>query len=90
MALTQRPRGFQSPASMMSTPVSRNAPTAAANPLSGAPVVASKAAPGVDHAILMGNFDLRLRKIPHRPIEMDKAIRPEAACDGFAPAAVNP
>jgi len=82
--------GFHSPAMMMSTPQSKNAPTAAANPPSTAPVVTNKAEPGVDQATLTGRRGPRLRMIPHKPIVIVSAISPDAAWVGVAPTATKP
>ena len=90
MAATARPKGRQRPAMTISAPVTRNAPTATANPPSGALLVASSAAPGVDHAMDIGIRDFRLSQAAHRPMLIDKAMRPEAACPGVAPIAVRP
>src|SRR5580658_4048675 len=49
IAATARPNGRQRPAITISTPLSRNAPTAAWKPPSGSAEDASSAPPGVDH-----------------------------------------
>ena len=54
MAAIARPSGFQKPASTTSRPAATKAPTATGKPPSGAPELASKAAPGVDQAMLIG------------------------------------
>ncbi len=54
MAATARPNGFQMPQMMIRIAQMINAPTATAKPPSIAPDVASNAAPGVDHAMLIG------------------------------------
>ena len=54
IAVIQRPRGRTSPVRTMSAPVTRKAPTAVANPPSGTPAMARKAAPGVDQAMEIG------------------------------------
>ena len=61
IASTQRPSGFHRPARTISTAVARKAPTAAAKPPAAVPVVARRAAPGVDQAMLTGIFVLRER-----------------------------
>ena len=90
IAATARPNGRHDPASTINTPLTKNAPTAAPNPPAGAAEDASKAAPGVDHAMLIGSRRHRLNPIAHVPIATDSAINPEAACDGVAPIAVSP
>ncbi|GMA35069.1 hypothetical protein GCM10025876_12730 [Demequina litorisediminis] len=54
IAATRRASGRRSPHAMISTPVTRKAPTAAGQPPSTYPWVARRAAPGVDHAIVSG------------------------------------
>src|SRR5687768_1889129 len=90
MAATQRPSGFQNPASTISAPLTRKAPTAAGNPPSILAEVASSAAPGVDQATLIGIRVRRLSNSPHSPIAIDSAIRPEAASACDAPTALRP
>src|SRR6185437_3533652 len=90
MAATTRPSGFHSPAAMINTPQTRNAPTAAGNPPSGAPDAASSAAPGVDHAMLIGSRRQKLTRMAQTPIATASAIRPDAASAWDAPTAINP
>ena len=90
MAATHRPSGRHSPAVTISAPQTRNAPTAAANPPSTAPEVASSAPPGVDHATLIGSCVRRLSQIAHTPMAIDRAIRPDAASSRVAPTATSP
>ena len=79
MAATARPSGRKSPAITISTPQTRKAPTAAGKPPPTAPVVASRAAPGVDHAMETGSRVHALSTIAQTPMETDRAIRPDAA-----------
>ena len=90
MAATARPNGLMSPAATMRTPTTRKAPTAAGKPPLTAPVAASSAAPGVDHAEEIGMRNHRLSTTPASPMAIASAIRPEAACASFAPAASRP
>jgi hypothetical protein len=90
IAATHRPSGFHRPASTISTPQTRNAPTAALNPPATAPEVASSAPPGVDHATVIGSRVFRLSQTAHSPMEIDSAIRPDVACPRSAPTAISP
>jgi len=90
MDATRRPSGRHNPHTTTSAEHATNAPTAPANPPSAIGVVASRAAPGVDHATLIGIRRHRLSAMPHSPKATDSAIRPEAACAGSAPMAVRP
>jgi len=87
---TIRPRGFQSPVMTTSTPANTNAPTPAAKPPSGNPEVASSAALGVDHATEIGIRFQRLKTIPHRPMAIASAIKPDVACSAVAPTPLRP
>ena len=90
MAATARPSGRHSPASTISTPAITNAPTAARNPPAIAPVLASKAAPGVDQTTLIGWRVARLTTTPPSPIAIAAAISPDATSASLAPIAVRP
>ena len=90
MALTQRPSGFHSPEATTSAPLRTNAPTAAGKPPSTAPVVASSAAPGVDHAIVTGIRPRNANTMPQPPIATDSTISPDAASACVAPTATKP
>ena len=79
MAAIARPNGRIRPAATISAPQIRKAPTAEEKPPLTAPVVASKAAPGVDQAPEIGMRDHRLSAMPANPMATDSAIRPEAA-----------
>lgn len=87
---TRRPSGFHRPESTMRAPVTTNAPTAEGKPPCGAAESASSAAPGVDQAMLIGIRYRKLRTIPHTPIEIEMAIRPDAACERVAPTLASP
>src|SRR3546814_1818041 len=67
-----------------------NAPTAAPNPPCGTAAVASSAAPGVDHAIVIGTLSRHEKNTVPRPIVRQRARRPEAAWFGEAPTAASP
>ena len=90
IALTARPNGLINPAATISSPQTRNAPTAAGNPPAGVAVAASSAAPGVDQAAEIGMRNQRLSPIPASPIAIVTAMRPDAACASVAPAADRP
>ena len=90
MAATSRPIGFHRPATTTSTPTRAKAPSAAANPPSIGPVVASSAAPGVDQAMLIGMRETRLSRMAVTLIVTPSASRPEAACSVVAPMATRP
>src|SRR5690606_21137978 len=90
IAATQRPSRGQDPASTISSPDTRKAPTAALKPPSTAPVVARSAPPGVDQATLIGSRVRRLTQIAHRPMDMDSAISPDAARAWLGPTALRP
>ena len=90
IAATARPNGRHMPAITISAPLIRNAPTATGNPPSGIAEDASSAAPGVDQAMLIGSRRQRLNRIAQRPIAIDSAMSPDAACAGDAPIAVSP
>src|SRR3984957_20670109 len=90
MAAIARPNGRFRPAATIKAPQIRKAPTAEEKPPLTAPVVASKAAPGVDQAPDVGMRDHRLSTMPTRPIAMASAISPEAASASVAPTAVSP
>src|ERR1700676_3073001 len=87
IAATARPRGRHRPAITISAPHNRNAPTAAWNPPSGAEDDASSAAPGVDHATLIGWRYQRLTRMAQTPIPTANAINPDADWAGDAPTA---
>ena len=88
--VTVRSSHGQSPARVSSTPQSRNAPTAVANPPSGTPAVASSAAPGVDQAMAIGSRVRTASTTVSAPISTDSTIRPEAASAGDAPTPRSP
>ena len=67
-----------------------NPPTASAYPFAGRMIDVKNAAPGVDHAMLIGILVRRLKKIPLNPIATATAVSPDAACDCVAPTAKNP
>ena len=90
IAAIARPSARQRPLSTMSTPHTRNAPTAAGNPPLGAPVESSSAAPGVDHAMASGIRVRRLSRIATTPAPTLTASRPDAASARSAPAARSP
>ncbi len=79
IAATRRPNGRTRPAATIRTPTTRKAPIAAGKPPAAAPVAASSAPPGVDHAAETGMRVQRLRPIPATPMAIDSAINPEAA-----------
>ncbi|GAA8849432.1 hypothetical protein DUHN55_29840 [Helicobacter pylori] len=84
------PRAGTSPVARTRTPVTTKAPTAAGQPPSTVPVEASNAAPGVDHATVMGSRVVRERTIELRPMRIVTASSPLAACACVAPTAVSP
>ncbi len=84
------PSAGTSPVSTISTPTSTNAPTAAGQPPSTAPVAASSAAPGVDQATVIGRRVRRESSIEHSPISTLTASSPLAACAGEAPTPSRP
>lgn len=90
MAATSRPSGVTSPATTISTPQSRNAPTAAANPPGCGPAATSSAAPGVDHAMLTGIRLRTPRNAATTPHATHTTSRPDAACPASAPTARSP
>ena len=90
METTARPKGFHNPAMTTSSAATMKAPVAAANPPSGMPVEISKAAPGVDHAMLTGCRVAMLWAAPSNPVTTQSASRPEAACAGEAPTPAKP
>src|SRR5580698_2915828 len=90
IAAIARPNGRIRPAATISAPQMRKAPTAEGKPPLTAPVVANKAAPGVDQATEIGMRDHRLNTMPASPIAMESAISPEAASASLAPTAVSP
>ena len=57
MQANSLPSAGISPVRLMSTPVTRNAPTAAGQPPSTVPAPTSSAAPGVDQASVTGTFE---------------------------------
>ena len=67
-----------------------NAPTAAPKPWDDPAEVASSAAPGVDHAIVIGIRVRQAKRMQPRPIVTDTIARPEAAWLGDAPSALRP
>ena len=66
----------------MSTPQTRNAPTAADQPPSTTPVVTSSAAPGVDHAAVTGIRVQVASRTHAAPMVTLSASRPLEACVG--------
>lgn len=90
MRVTRRASAGQSPVANSSAAVTANAPTAAGHPPATAPVVISSAAPGVDHALVIGIRNLHDSSIEAAPIARLTATKPDAACAGLAPAARNP
>ena len=87
---TVRPSHGHSPASTSSTPHSRKAATAVANPPSGTPAVASSAAPGVDQAMATGSLVRRASPMLSSPITSNSAISPDAASSAEAPTPRSP
>ena len=55
-----------------------------------APVAASIAPPGVDHAATIGALNAKASSTVAMPIASDSAINPDAASASLAPTAVNP
>jgi hypothetical protein len=53
-------------------------------------MLASKAAPGVDHAMLTGILRAKLSKMPHNPMATPTAIKPDVAWACVAPMASKP
>lgn len=84
------PSGGSKPVSMISTATTAKAPTAALQPPSTTPVVASSAAPGVDQATVIGSRVRRDSTIEASPIVIETASRPLPAWAASAPTAVNP
>lgn len=84
------PNGGTSPVTTMSSPTTRNAPTAAAHPPSTAPVVTSRAAPGVDQATVIGSLDHHASTTVPTPMRIVTAMRPLDACAALAPTADSP
>src|SRR5947209_6469378 len=90
IAAMRRPRGGHNPVITSSAPVTRKAPTAAGHPPCTAPVLASRAAPGVDQASVSG---IRWRRTSHKmPTAWvaQTASSPEAASAGVAPTPRRP
>ena len=75
---------------MISIAVTTNDPTATANPPSGGASVARKAAPGVDHATLIGIPVRKLSTMAQTPLAIDTAISPDAVSVGDAPTERRP
>src|ERR1700677_712577 len=90
IAATARPNVLINPAATINRPATRNAPVAAANPPAGAPVAASSAAPGRDHAPEISIRNHKLDTMPASPIAIESIIKPDAACASLAPTAVKP
>ncbi len=90
IAAANRPSGCHIPASTVSAPANRNAPTAPENPAAGAAETASSAAPGVDQATLIGWRYHRLSTIAASPMARAAIISPDAACGPEAPMASSP
>lgn len=84
------PRAGTSPVARTRTPVTTKAPTAAGHPPWTVPVEASSAAPGVDHATVIGSRVVRERTTELRPMRIVTASSPLAACSWVAPTAVRP
>ena len=74
----------------MSAATTRNAPTAAGQPPSTSPVAARSAAPGVDHAAVIGIRYRHASTTHASPIVTQSARSPLAACAGVAPTARRP
>ena len=89
-ASTSRRSGSNTPVQMINTPHRAKAVTAAPNPPRGTPVVTSSAAPGVDHAILMGSRVRTLMSTASSPMITLAVSSPEAACVRSAPTARRP
>src|SRR3546814_16302303 len=60
------------------------------NPPCGTAAGASSAAPGFDHAIVIGTLSRHEKNTVPRPIVRQRARRPEAAWSGEAPTAASP
>ncbi len=90
MRAIRRPRRGQTAVSRMSPATTRNAPTAAGQPPSTAPVAASRAAPGVDQATVIGIRYRHASTIAATPIVTQSARSPLADCAGVAPTARRP
>ena len=90
MPTTARPKGFHNPAMTTSSAATMKAPVAAGNPPSGTPVEISNAAPGVDHAMLIGWRVMMLWAAPRSPVTTQSASRPDAAWAGEAPTPAKP
>lgn len=90
MRASSLPSAGISPVRLMSTPVTRNAPTAAGQPPSTVPAPTSSAAPGVDQASVTGTFECQDSQSTPMPKRMVSASRPDAAWAGLAPTARSP
>ena len=71
-------------------PETMKAPQAASKPPATAPVEISKAAPGVDQAMLIGMRLRKARMTAQSPIAVPTAIRPDVAWPGVAPTDFKP
>lgn len=90
MRAISRPIPGQTAVTVMSRPVTRNAPTAAGQPPTRPPVPTSSAAPGVDQAKVIG---IRVRaetSTVARPMVTNSASSPDPAWVGVAPTARSP
>ena len=90
MRAMSAPSGGMRPVRTMSSPATRKAPTAAGQPPSTAPVVTRSAAPGVDHATVMGMRVHPARMTVPTPMRTVTAMSPLDACAVVAPTAVSP
>jgi hypothetical protein len=82
-----RPRGRNRPDSAIIRPQRTKAPTAAGKPPSIAPVAASSAPPGVDHAIMIGMRCRSEKKTASTLWATDTARSADAISSGDAPMA---
>ncbi len=84
------PKGGNSAVHRMSAAHTRNPPTTADQPPSTAPVAASSATPGVDHATVIGMRYRDASTTHPMPTTSVMASSPLAACAGDAPTARRP
>ena len=90
IAAINRASGRISAAAVSSTPLTRNAPTAAGQPPATAPVDTSSAQPGVDHATAIGIRSHSPNGIEQATIPRHSASSPDAASARSAPTACSP
>ncbi|GGM30104.1 hypothetical protein GCM10007977_034220 [Dactylosporangium sucinum] len=90
MAAIARDSHGDRPARTIRAAHTANAPTAAGKPPGTGPVAASRAAPGVDHAMLIGMRYRSPSPIATTPIPTQSASSPDAAWAGVAPTARRP